>query len=71
MAANPAPSDNSTTGRKIAVPAVAGAISILAVIAGHSLNAPISANDYGIGAPALAVVIAAILDIVLPDRFLA
>lgn len=63
--------DNSSTSRKIAVPALAGAISILAVIAGHALNAPISAADYGVGAPALAVVVAAALDILLPDRFLA
>lgn len=73
MAVTPLPPspDNSSNGRKIAVPALAGAISILSVIAVHALGLPISLQDQAIGAPAEAVVVAAILDLVLPDRFLA
>lgn len=63
--------DNSSNGRKIAVPALAGAISILAVVTVHATGLPISAEDQSIGAPALAVVITAVLDMILPDRFLA
>lgn len=73
MGSNPPapPPDNSSNSRKIAVPALAGALSILAVIAGHTVRLPISDADYSIGAPALAVVLAALLDVVIPDRFLA
>lgn len=73
MATNPPapPPDNSSNSRKIAVPALAGAVSILAVIAGHTAHVPISDADYSIGAPALAVVLSAVFDLVIPDRFLA
>ena len=67
----PTPADNSSNSRKVAVPALAGAISILAVVAGHVLHAPISDSDYTVAAPALAVVITGALDIFLPTQFLA
>lgn len=70
---NPTPTtpDNSSTARKITIPAAAGAVTILVVIALHVFSVPISTADQAVGAPAFATVLTFLGDYFLPDRFLA
>ena len=70
MAATPTSPDNSSTARKVSIPVVAGAVTILVVIALHVVNAPISTADLAVGAPAFSTVLTFLADVFLPDRFL-
>ena len=67
----PAPTDSSTTARKISIPVAAGAVTILCVIALHVAHAPITDTDLTVGAPAFSTLLTFLGDYLLPDRFLA
>ena len=69
MAANPG--SDSSNKRKVAVPAVAGALTILLVIGLQAVHVPLTTEQYAIGAPALSTVLTFLADVFLPDRFLA
>lgn len=65
------PPDNSSTSRKVTIPAAAFALTVLAVIGLQVAHAPLDATQYGLGSAAVTTLLTFLGDYFLPDRFLA
>jgi hypothetical protein len=67
----PVPVDNSSLGRKIVVPVLAGAVTGLVEVALSIGGVHLTDMQLAIGVPSMVTVLTALGDVFIPSRFLA